>query len=127
MSGPARAGLFIYAVDEKRVADFYMEIAGMEVLHQREDLIVLQSSDIQLLIHKIPDEISSSIEIEEPPARRENSALKFFFTVKSIASAKDLAKKMGGEVFAGTWDGPGFIACNAMDPEGNVIQLRESV
>ena len=103
MSGPARAGLFIYAVDEKRVADFYMEIAGMEVLHQREDLIVLQSSDIQLLIHKIPDEISSGIEIEEPPARRENSALKFFFTVKSIASAKDLAKKMGGEVFAGTF------------------------
>lgn len=127
MSGPARAGLFIYAVNAERVADFYKQIAGMATLHKREDLIVLQSSDIQLLIHRIPANIASNITIEEPPVKRENVALKFFLTIESLNSAKESAKKLGGKVYSETWSGPGFVACNAMDPEGNVIQLRESV
>ena len=127
MSGPARAGLFIYAVDMMRVARFYQELAGMQVMHQREDLMVLQSDDIQLLVHKTPDEIAVGIEICSPPKRREHSALKFFFTVDSLADARTAAAKLGGEVRGETWDGPGFVACNAIDPEGNVVQLRESV
>lgn len=127
MSGPARAGLFIYAVEMVPVARFYQELAGMQVLHQREDLMVLQSDDIQLLVHKIPDEIAESIEICSPPKRRENSALKFFFTVDSLAAARTAATQLGGAVFSETWDGPGFVACNAIDPEGNVVQLRECV
>jgi len=28
-------------------------------------------------------------------------------------------------VFSEQWQGPGFVVCNAMDPEGNVFQVRE--
>ena len=87
MSGPARAGLFIYAVNSRSVANFYCAIANMTILREREDLIVLQSPDIQLLIHKIPDHIAKDITIESPPLRRENTTLKFFFTVRSIDKA----------------------------------------
>jgi len=127
MSGPARAGLFIYAVHSKRVADFYCAIADMTILHEREDLIVLQSADIQLLIHKILDDIAKDITIESPPLRRENTALKFFFTVQSIDKARETANQLGGQVLPEIWDGPGFVACNALDPEGNVFQIRESI
>lgn len=127
MSGPARAGLFIYAGDAERIARFYEAVAGMSRLHARDELIVLQSADIQLLVHQIPPQIAANIAIASPPNRRENTALKFFFTVPSLNEARSVAGMLGGEVFYENWRGPGFLACNAMDPEGNVFQVRESV
>jgi catechol 2,3-dioxygenase-like lactoylglutathione lyase family enzyme len=110
MAGPARAGLFIYANDMDRIAAFYVAVAGMVPLHRAEDLTVLQSPDIQLLIHRIPPAIAAGITITVPPQKREDMALKFFFTVANLAE---------------NWQGSGFVVCNAMDPEGNVFQVRE--
>lgn len=125
MLGPARAGLFIYALDAGRLADFYEAVAGMRLLHATDDLIVIESPDIQLLVHAIPPHIASTITITVPPQRREDTALKFFFTVPSIDAARATAQRLGGDVFTENWRGPGFIVCNAMDPEGNVFQVRE--
>lgn len=127
MSGPARAGLFLYAKDSERISKFYESIAGMSTIHKTEDLTVLESPDIQLLVHKIPSQISRDIDITSPPQKRENTALKFFFTVPSLDSARTNARDLGGDVFNENWSGPGFVVCNAMDPEGNVFQVRESV
>ena len=33
---------------------------------------------------------------------------------------------LGGQLFDERWQGPGFVVCNAMDPEGNVFQVRET-
>lgn len=126
MTGPAKAGLFIYAVDSQRIASFYQQVAGMTILHERDDLTVLQSPDIQLLIHRIPDQYAKAISISSPPEKREYAALKFFLTVDSLDDVNGVARALGGEVFEERWQGPGFIACNAMDPEGNVIQLRQA-
>lgn len=125
MPGPARAGLFIYAVDAERIATFYARIAGMTRVHERDELIVLESPDMQLLVHRIPAPIAASIVIQTPPRKREDTALKFFFTVPSLAQARSAAAALGGAVFEENWRGPGFVVCNAMDPEGNVFQLRE--
>ena len=126
MSGPARAGLFIYAKDSERLARFYELVAKMNRLHARDDLIVLQSPDIQLLIHKIPAPIARNIVIHSPPTRRENVALKFFLTVPNLSEARSIASDQGGEILEETWRGPGLVACNAIDPEGNVFQVRET-
>lgn len=126
MGGAAKGGLFIYAKDLERLADFYASILGMTRLHASSELAVLQSPELQLIVHAIPAEIASTIVITSPPQRREDSALKFFFTVPSIADARAHASRLGGEVYHDQWDGPGFRACNAIDPEGNVFQLRES-
>jgi len=125
MPGPARAGLFIYALDPERVADFYCAVAGMARLHATPELIVLESADIQLLVHRIPPPFAEGIVITSPPQRREDTALKFFFSVPSLAAARLAARAAGGEVFAENWQGPGFTVCNGMDPEGNVFQVRE--
>ncbi|MEA9913325.1 hypothetical protein VDG39_11460 [Xanthomonas campestris pv. raphani] len=75
----------------------------------------------------MPEAIAASIAIAiaDPPNRRENTALKFFFTVPSIAQLVELAAALGGEILPAQWRGPGFVACNAVDPEGNIFQLRE--
>ncbi len=126
MPGPARAGLFIYAKDPERLSTFYESIGGMVRLHQTEGLIIIESSDIQLLIHGIPPSIAAGIAIKSPPDRREDTALKFFFTVPSLAGSRQLAAQLGGEVFNENWQGPGFVVCNACDPEGNIFQVREN-
>lgn len=126
MSGPAKAGLFIYAKDRERISTFYQSILGMTRVYDSNELTVLQSQELQLIVHAIPAQIASTIVITAPPQRREDSALKFFFTVPSIADVEARASTLGGEAYHDQWDGPGFRACNAIDPEGNVFQLRES-
>jgi predicted enzyme related to lactoylglutathione lyase len=125
MSGPARAGLFVYAKDMERVAAFYQSVAGMARLHATAELVVLQSADFQLLVHRIPPALAEGIEISSPPRRRDETALKFFFTVASIADTAALAQRLGGVVYPEQWQGPGFLVNNACDPEGNVFQVRE--
>ncbi len=124
-SGPARAGLFIYAVDAERIADFYVAVTGLARMAVSNGLIVLGSADIQLLVHPIPAMIAREITITTPPERREEAALKFFLTVPNLSVARATAATLGGAVYEENWPGPGFIVCNAMDPEGNVFQLRE--
>lgn len=127
MSGPAQAGLFLYAVNLTKVAAFYESLLDMRRLHSVADIVVLQSSDVQLVVHAIPSHIAATISIAEPPQHREDCALKFFFTVPSIEAARANARVLGGEVLEQQWSGPGFRVCNAIDPEGNIFQVRENV
>ena len=126
MSGPAQSGLFVYAKEFDRVAHFYEAILGLARLRASEELVVLHGQGTQLIVHATPPQIASAIQISSPPQRREDTALKFFFTVPSIAAARATASALGGEVFPELWHGPGFRVCNACDPEGNIFQVRES-
>jgi catechol 2,3-dioxygenase-like lactoylglutathione lyase family enzyme len=125
MSGPAAAGLFVYAKDLEPVACFYQSLLGMQRLHATPDIVVLQSQDVQLVVHKIPAHIAAEIEIAVPPVPREDAALKFFFSVPSIAAARSAAAILGGRVMDTVYQGTGFQVCNACDPEGNIFHVRE--
>ena len=125
MPGPAAAGLFVYASDMERIAGFYQAVLGMIRLHATEELVVLESQHVQLLVHAIPAPIAATITISTPPELREQTALKFFFTVPSIEGARTTARSLGGDVHNQQWQGPGFLVCNANDPEGNIFQVRE--
>ncbi|WHO88756.1 VOC family protein [Xanthomonas campestris] len=98
MSQAASSGLFIYAKDLERVAAFYQRVLGMQAIHSSKELVVLNAAALQLVIHAVPEAIAASITIADPPNRRENTALKFFFTVPSIAQLVELAAALGGEI-----------------------------
>lgn len=125
MTGPARAGLFIYARELGRVAGFYESLLGMSRLHASAELVVLQSQDVQLVIHQVPDAVAAGIVIESPPRPRGECALKFFFSVSSIDAVRGIAADLGGQVLDTVYPGRGFIACNVVDPEGNIFHVRE--
>lgn len=127
MPGPAAAGVLIYAKDFQSLAGFYERVLGMRRLHEDAHVIVLESAALQLVIHALPAEIAARVKIGTPPQRRADVALKFFVTVPAIADAESAAQALGGQVFDERWQGPGFAACNAMDKEGNVFQLRENL
>ncbi len=126
MPGPARAGAVIYAKDLSRLVQFYSAVLQAHALYQDAEYAVLQPADMQLVIHAIPAHIASTFEISSPPAARESQAIKLFFTVPSIAWARTVAQAAGGQVHGQVWQGQGFSACNAMDPEGNILQVREA-
>ena len=126
---PASAnGLFIYAVDAERLAAFYQAVLGLDRVHASPDVLVLglPDTDLQLVIHPIPPSIAATITIRSPPEPREDAALKFFFTVPSLAAARDSAARHGGSIDTRTWPGSSFVLCNGCDPEGNLFQLRQS-
>lgn len=126
MSAPARAGVFVYAKDLPRLAAFYAAVLGLREVHATDEMAILASPDLQLLVHRIPAPIAAHIRIDTPPQPRENAAIKFFATVSSLDKAGATAASLGGALFDDRWHGPGFTVCNAMDPEGNIFQAREA-
>lgn len=125
MPGPAAAGVLIYAKNLDGLAHFYQQVLSMQELHRSDELVVLESSALQLMIHAIPAPVSDQIQITQPPLRRENVALKFFVAVPSLVDAEQWVHKLGGQVFDERWQEADVAVCNAMDCEGNVFQLRE--
>lgn len=124
MPGPARAGALIYAKDLERLSAFYRELLAMTVLTADEQHQVIESTDMQLIIHAIPPAFAKDITIATPPAPREEQAIKLFFTVGCLADAEQRITSSGGLVFGQIYPGPGFRTRNACDPEGNIFHLR---
>ena len=99
MPGPARAGALIYAVDLDRLSGFYQQLLGMKLLKADPEHHVIESADMQLIIHAIPAHIAATITLSLPPEPRETQAIKLFFTVPSLAAAAATATSLGGAVF----------------------------
>ena len=124
MSGPAKTGSVIYAKNLPAMTDFYSELLGASLVHSNNEFSVLQLNDFQLVIHAMPPAVASMVEISTPPALREDTAIKLFFTVPSYEWATEVVNRHGGIMQPQRWHGTGFTAGNAADCEGNVLQLR---
>lgn len=126
MTAPTRAGVFIYAKDPDRLSGFYQSVLGMTAAHRTNEMIVLRSPDLQLIVHAMPPHVASQVAITSPPQLRDSAAIKFFCTVPSLSAAQESAQSLGGQVLPEQWQGPGFVVRNACDPEGNIFQVRQS-
>lgn len=128
MPGPARTGAVLYARNLAPMSAFYQGLLGMRVLHSGAMHQVIESPDMQLVLHAIvPPADNTAPAGTEPPVPRADQAVKLFFTVPSLADAERQAVALGGRVFGEVYPGPGIRMRNACDPEGNILQLRERV
>ncbi len=127
MSSKPKPGAVVFAKDLAKVAKFYETVACLSVTHAERGHVVLESADMQLVVHGIPKWIADRIEISDPPEVREETPIKLFFPVPSLAEARAMAPSLGGSVSpkAKEWEARGFRACDGFDPEGNVVQFRE--
>lgn len=125
MPGPAPAGLLIYAKDLNAVASFYQHVLNATLLHADHEHRVLQTTDMQIVIHAMPPPIADGMTISVPPEPRTEQAIKPFFSVEHLAAAEGVAEAFGGRVWGPIWPGVGFRVRNVCDPEGNIIHLRE--
>ena len=97
--------LCVFAKNVNQVSLFYQQALGLKV----------QASDAQ------------SIEIESPPQRREDVALKPIFVVDDLELVRAATKANGGYLkpIKQAWRIRGFIVLDGSDPEGNVIQFKQ--
>ena len=128
MLNQLKSGAVLFAKDLPRVAKFYEEILSMTVVLVNHNLIVLESAQLQLVVHAIPEQIAQSIQITSPPVRRTDLPIKLLFAVASIAEARSKASALGGALSPKDeeWEAGAFRACDGHDPEGNILQFREN-
>ena len=122
MNGPSKSGVFIYSNDVAVLSNFYVEVlADAEIVFSNHEMAVISVPDGQLVIHA-PD---IGIRLPESENRYRESAIKPFFTVSSIDTAKNRILEQGGTAEQMIFRGPYFNVCNVSDPEGNVFMIRE--
>lgn len=121
--------LVIFAVDVKKVADFYQAVIGVSPCpnpgDNKKDLRLGKEGE-EVLIHSIPNHIAKTISLQSPPTPREDSALKPVFDVESLRDSLEQVPLKGGVVTSMTFTLDGLTRHDVLDPEGNVIQLRST-
>jgi len=125
MSYQSRTGAVLFAKNLDRVASFYSAVVGLVEAHRDADHILLESPGYQLVVHRIPGGGSMA---GDGTARRATAAFKPVFFVPSISRLRGVAETHGGvmEPVDREWSFNGITVCDGIDPEGNVIQFRES-
>lgn len=123
MGRNTRPGVVIFTGDKARLSSFYEALTGLAVRTADHDVTVLASEEFELVIHALPGEPPVGV----PPVARENTYIKPFFPVTSLSEARQKAGALGGQLRPKTaeWGARGFVACEGLDPDGNVIQCRE--
>lgn len=104
-------------------ADTSKDFRHLAVRFTDDKHTVLASETFELVIHSLTSEAA----VGEPPLAREDSYIKPFFPVTSLAEARERPATLGGQSRPQNeeWEARGFRACEAIDPDGNVIQFRE--
>jgi catechol 2,3-dioxygenase-like lactoylglutathione lyase family enzyme len=117
----------MYAKDLDRLVAFYTALGLTVDEAQRGDYAVLMGPRVELSIVQIPEHIASQIEISNPPQARSRTPIKLVFFVPSIDGALEAARLHGGRVDDGSkrWQFRGHTVQDAIDPEGNLFQLRQ--
>ena len=127
MSYESRTGAVLFARGLDQVATFYAKVLDLSEAHRDDDHILLESPGFQLVVHRIPDHSVAESQAAGPPTRRATAAFKPVFFVHSLGSVRTTVGAHGGtmEPRDKEWSFNGAVVCDAVDPEGNVIQFRE--
>jgi predicted enzyme related to lactoylglutathione lyase len=122
-----RAEAVVYVKDLERMRCFYEGCLGLAVEDGAEDYAVLESEAWRLSLVVVPPSVAATIQLSVPARRRETAAIKLGFQVARIEDLRSPAAVLGGQIDPAStqWDFLGFRRCDAIDPEGNVIQLLE--
>jgi catechol 2,3-dioxygenase-like lactoylglutathione lyase family enzyme len=124
MAANIRPGVVIFTGNLERLAGFYGGMTGLPVGFADDNVTVFRSETFELVIHCLPGEPPS----REPAQARLDVYIKPFFPVASLSEAREKAAALGGQLRPASdeWEARGFRACEAIDPDGNVIQFREN-
>ncbi len=129
MSNKPAPCIVLFVANVARCTAFYCEIAKMTRLHEESSYAILECNGLELVIHAFYGSANALDSAEEPPTVREDSCFKLCLPVTSIENARAIAPAWGGHIKPqeSEWESRGIRACDGHDPEGNVIQVRQSV
>lgn len=122
-----RAELVIYVQRLDPMRAFYVGCLGLVVVEQDDTTAMLENDGWTLHLVTVPAAVAATIKRSDPPRRRAETPLKPVFEVAGIEALRGQIAALGGKLdppergrsFGGT------RRLDALDPEGNVIQLLE--
>jgi predicted enzyme related to lactoylglutathione lyase len=120
------AGAVIYVTGLSQMRAFYQECFGLEITDSAGDYCVLRSGAWTLSLVATP--AAAAVQISIPPARRDRTPVKLAFGVPDIEGLRPLIARLGGQLDPGhAWEFRHLLHCDCLDPEGNVVQLVQTV
>ena len=133
MSHPAdsvsiMAAAILYVTGLTIMRTFYERCFGMSAVESGQDgFCVLASRDWELSLVCVPAASAATFVITDPPERREAVSVKLAFEVASIDGLQAVVTGVGGQFDPRdtAWEFRGCRLLDCLDPEGNVVQLRE--
>jgi predicted enzyme related to lactoylglutathione lyase len=123
----ASAVLYVKHLDSMRA--FYERCFAMSPQQAGKRFCVLASSDWELSLVRIADHLAAAIVIATPPLRRADSPIKLAFDVADLDQVGALVVAAGGQIDPADakWKFRGRLHLDCLDPEGNVLQLRQRI
>jgi predicted enzyme related to lactoylglutathione lyase len=122
------AGAVLYVQDLRVMRAFYEACFGLSAVEcGGDDFCVLASGGWELSLVTVPEAIAATYILTDPPERRAESPVKLAFEVASIEELRQVVTGAGGQTDppGSAWDFRGFRNLDCLDPEGNVLQLRQ--
>jgi predicted enzyme related to lactoylglutathione lyase len=113
----------LYVKDLPNMAVFYENSLGVKPITRTRaaNWMEFEAGGFAFLLHAIPPERASGIQIASPPQAREDNPLKLVFEVEDVAAEVSRLEAIGIAILRrpwGTFDG--------IDPEGNIFQITSS-
>jgi predicted enzyme related to lactoylglutathione lyase len=120
-------GAVLYVKHLERMRRFYSECFALRTAETTDAYCVLESGGWTLSLLVVPKEIAATIELEDPPQARNSVPVKLAFTVPSVDDLRVRVTTLGGQIDPdkAPWEFRGLRHCDLIDPEGNIVQLRE--
>lgn len=121
------SGAVLYAKDLEPLAAFYVALGGALVDMEEGEFAVIGHPDNALTIVQAPEKIASQIVLEKPPVPRSETPFKPVVSVHSLEEATRALAAHGGRTHPDSmqWTFRNSLIQDIIDPEGNIVQLRQ--
>ena len=121
-------GAVIYVKDLDAMRSFYQRCFGLTIADaegQRHCILLGDDWDLALVASRQP---AAMPDVGDPPSRRSGVPTKLAFDVDDIEVSASIVATAGGvmDPVGTTWKFRGRLHRDCLDPEGNVVQLRQA-
>ena len=119
----------IFVKDFPRMSAFYRQMLRLEPVNTEwtDRWALFETGGADFALHAIPPEAMGDDERIAAPAQkpRETSPVKLTFTVDDVRAERARLEALGIPVIQRPWQEPD-VACDGVDPEGNIFQITRS-
>lgn len=125
MAGGCEA--ILYVEDVERTGGFYETCLGLRRVELGQGYRRLETAGFTLWLVRGEHNAGPDPSTTSPASRRSQVPVKLCFTVQDLEHVRAAVAGAGGRLDERVWTFGGYHRCDAVDPEGNIVQVLEPV
>jgi predicted enzyme related to lactoylglutathione lyase len=115
----------LYVEDVERVGGFYEACLGLRRVEIGEAYCRLETAGFTLWLVRGEDGAAPNPSPTSSAARRSQVPVKLCFAVQDLHDVRSAVADVGGQLDERVWSFGGYHRCDAVDPEGNIVQVLQ--